>query len=87
MNDATLPVAEQSAARRRRYVSRKVCLITLFLAVPVLLYLEMGQPTLAAGQTIKISGLGRANGTYYIDKLTHSVGDSYTTAFECSKVQ
>lgn len=47
----------------------------------------MGQPTLAAGQTIKVTGLGRANGTYYIDKLTHSVGESYTTAFECSKVQ
>ena len=47
----------------------------------------MGQPTLVAGQTIKISGLGRADGIYYIDKLSHSVGDSYTTAFECSKVQ
>lgn len=47
----------------------------------------MGQPTLAAGQTINITGLGRANGKYYIDKLSHSVGDSYTTAFECSKVQ
>ena len=47
----------------------------------------MGQPTLAAGQTINITGLGRASGKYYIDKLSHSVGDSYTTAFECSKVQ
>lgn len=47
----------------------------------------MGQPTLAAGQTINISGLGRASGKYYIDKLSHSVGESYTTAFECSKVQ
>ena len=47
----------------------------------------MGQPTLAAGQTINITGLGRANGKYYIDKASHSVGESYTTAFECSKVQ
>ena len=47
----------------------------------------MGQPTLAAGQTINIAGLGRASGKYYIDKLTHSVGEAYTTAFECSKVQ
>jgi len=47
----------------------------------------MGQPTLVAGQTINIGGLGKANGKYYIDKLTHSVGDAYTTAFECSKVQ
>lgn len=47
----------------------------------------MGQPTLVAGQTIDITGLGRANGKYYIDKATHSVGEAYTTAFECSKVQ
>ena len=47
----------------------------------------MGQPVLAAGQTINITGLGRANGKYYIDKLSHSVGESYTTAFECAKVQ
>ena len=47
----------------------------------------MGQPTLAAGQTINVTGLGRASGKYYIDKLTHTVGEAYTTAFECSKVQ
>ena len=47
----------------------------------------MGQPNLVAGQTINITGLGRANGKYYIDKATHSVGETYTTAFECSKVQ
>jgi len=44
----------------------------------------IGQPLLFAGQVIKITGLGRANSTYYIDKLTHSVGDAYTTSFECS---
>lgn len=47
----------------------------------------MGQPLLVAGQTINITGLGVANGKYYIDKATHSVGEAYTTAFECSKVQ
>ena len=52
-----------------------------------LTFATMGQPTLAAGQTINVTGLGRASGKYYIDKLTHSVGESYTTSFECSKVQ
>ena len=47
----------------------------------------MGQPDLVAGQNINITGLGKANGKYYIDKATHSVGEAYTTAFECSKVQ
>lgn len=47
----------------------------------------MGQPLLVAGQTINITGLGVANGKYYIDKATHNVGEAYTTAFECSKVQ
>ena len=47
----------------------------------------MGQPRLVAGQTINITGLGKANGKYYIDKATHNVGNAYTTAFECSKVQ
>lgn len=50
-------------------------------------FATMGQPTLAAGQTINVTGLGRASGKYYIDKLTHSVGEAYTTSFECSKVQ
>ena len=47
----------------------------------------MGQPSLVAGQTINITGLGVANGKYYIDKATHTVGAAYTTAFECSKIQ
>lgn len=47
----------------------------------------MGKPLLVSGQNIIITGLGRANGKYYIDKATHTVGATYTTAFECSKVQ
>lgn len=50
-------------------------------------FATIGQPTLVAGQTVNITGLGRANGKYYIDKATHSVGEAYTTSFECSKVQ
>lgn len=46
----------------------------------------MGNPNLVASQCINVRGLGRADGKYYIDKLTHSVGGGYTTAIECSKV-
>lgn len=47
----------------------------------------IGQPSLVAGQTVNITGLGKANGKYYIDKITHTLGDAYTSALECSKVQ
>lgn len=47
----------------------------------------IGQPSLVAGQTVSITGLGKGNGKYYIDKITHTLGDAYTSALECSKVQ
>lgn len=47
----------------------------------------IGNPQLVAGQCINIKGLGVADGKYYIDKATHSLSDSYTTAFECSRVR
>lgn len=46
----------------------------------------MGNPRLVAGQCIDIRNLGVADGKYYIDKASHTLGDSYTTAYECSKV-
>lgn len=46
----------------------------------------LGNPLLVASQCINVRGLGKADGKYYIDKLTHDVGGGYTTAFECSKV-
>jgi hypothetical protein len=47
----------------------------------------MGNPTLVSGQCITISGLGIADGKYYLNKVTHTVGAAYTTAFECSRVR
>lgn len=47
----------------------------------------MGNPSLVSGQCITISGLGIADGKYYLDKVTHTVGAAYTTAFECSRVR
>lgn len=47
-NTVVEPVTETVATppRRRRYMSRKVCLAVIFASVPVLLWLEMGKPTL-----------------------------------------
>ena len=47
----------------------------------------IGNTSLVSGQCINITGLGIADGKYYIDKATHSVGTAYTTAFECSRVR
>ena len=48
VTEATPPPADGSAAtpRRRRYLSRKVSLAVILVAVPVLLWLELGKPVL-----------------------------------------
>lgn len=45
---AASPVGTEKVPRRRRYLSRKVCLAIIFAAVPVLLWLEIGKPALSA---------------------------------------
>ena len=47
-DSVTLPDDGPTATltRRRRYIPRKVCLAIIFAAVPVLLWLEFGKPTL-----------------------------------------
>ena len=48
-NQPMEPVSEVIAPatpKRRRYIPRKVCLAVIFAAVPVLLWLEIGKPTL-----------------------------------------
>ena len=44
---AALPPEGVPAPKRRRYISRKVCLAIIFLSVPLLLWLEIGKPTLS----------------------------------------
>ena len=44
---AALPPEGAPASKRRRYISRKVCLAIIFLSVPLLLWLEIGKPTLS----------------------------------------
>lgn len=39
-------VETPSTPKRRRYLSRRVCLAVLLVAVPILLWLELGKPTL-----------------------------------------
>ena len=43
----TLPTAPEISPKRRRYLPRKVCLAVIFVAVPVLLWLEIGKPVLS----------------------------------------
>ena len=47
MNNAVIePVSpKQGMPRRRRYLSRKVCLAVILVAIPLLLWLEVGKPT------------------------------------------
>ena len=45
-NTPTQQVSELTAGKtRRRYLPRKVCLALIFVAVPILLYLELAKPT------------------------------------------
>ena len=45
-----------------------------------------GNPDLVSSQCVEISGLKKADGKYYVKKVTHSVGGGYTTKLELSKV-
>ena len=45
-----------------------------------------GNPDLVSSQCVNIVGLGKADGKYYIKKVTHSIGGGYKTSLELSKV-
>lgn len=47
----------------------------------------LGNARLYAGQCVSITGLGRLSGKYYIDKVTHTVGNGYTMSLELSLVE
>ncbi len=47
----------------------------------------IGLPDLRCGDNIELHRLGRFNGTYYVKKLTHTIGSSgYTTDFEVRRL-
>ena len=46
----------------------------------------MGNPSLVAGTNVKIVGIGKPDGKYYIDSITHALGNGYTTTLSLSKV-
>lgn len=47
----------------------------------------MGRTDLVAGQNINITGFGKPDGKYFIDKVTHSVSKGYTCQYDLSKVE
>lgn len=49
-------------------------------------FTTMGRIDLCAAQVIELSGYGRLSGLYFVDKLTHSMSGSLTTAFVCSYI-
>ena len=51
-------------------------------------FTTMGRPDIVAGQCIKITGLGKMNGKYYIDTKTDSLGGSgYQSKISASLVE
>ncbi len=46
----------------------------------------MGNPSLVAGTNVQISGLGRPDGKYYVNNISHTLGSGYTTSLSLSKV-
>lgn len=47
----------------------------------------VGNATWVASQCITVTGLGKLSGKYYIDKITHTVGDGYVMDLELSLVE
>ena len=45
-----------------------------------------GNPDIVSSQCVNIIGLKKADGKYYVKKVTHSIGGGYTTKLELSKV-
>lgn len=46
----------------------------------------MGHPGLVAGITITMSGFGKYDGTYFVEKAEHKVGSGYTTSAEIRRI-
>lgn len=46
----------------------------------------LGNASLYAGQCVEITDIGKMSGKYYIDKITHTIGNGYTMSLELSLV-
>jgi len=46
----------------------------------------MGHPGLVAGMTVSMTGFGRFDGTYFVTKADHKLGDKYTTSAEIRRI-
>ena len=72
--------AEMQAIAKVNNENRKAATATLTIRGP--------QKSYSASQNIRIKGLGKINGKYFIDKIAHSVGDSgYTMQLTLHRVQ
>lgn len=47
----------------------------------------MADPRIIATSTVKITGLGKLNGKYYVDKVQHSLGSGYTMSLSLHLIQ
>jgi len=45
----------------------------------------MGNPEYQAGKVIKVSGFGGFDGRYFIDQVTHSINEKFTSSLQCHK--
>lgn len=45
----------------------------------------MGDPLYQAGKVVKVSGFGGFDGRYFIDQVTHSKNEKYTSSLQCHK--
>lgn len=70
--------AELQAAAKVNDANRKIETMTVTI---------MANIKIVASQCIEISGLGKIDGKYYVDKIKHSVGSGYTMQLTLHKVQ
>lgn len=46
-----------------------------------------GDTDMVSGRTVAVSNLGNFDGTYFVDKATHTMGGGYTTALELHRIE
>ncbi len=74
----TLPPSPEVAPKRRRYLPRKVCLAIILASVPLLLWLEMGKPTLSDDPVLApLMSMTLTRGIGAVVFLTLLLGEGY----------
>lgn len=68
--------AELQAAAKLRSENKKITTMTIKI---------VANPVIIASSVIEVTGLGKANGLYYVDKVSHTVGTGYTMTLSVHK--